>query len=176
MERHNYINDPNNALACMRLIREFNAKDHGMAEFSECKTYRYILYRNNPTPLRWVRPILFIMLNPSTADAFKLDPTVRRCVNFTKKWGGTTLTVVNLFALRSTDPKKLLTHPDPIGPLNDAFIEDEIRKHQYGIIVAAWGAHPSAQERGSELLKKFGPFKCLGETKMVAQDILFMLG
>lgn len=107
------------------------------------------------------------MLNPSTADAFNDDPTIRRCISFAEREGCTDLTVVNLFALRSTDPKKLIKHPDPVGPLNNQRIKEMIERHKsFGVIVAAWGANKFAQERG-ELVKLFWSpdILCLGKNK-----------
>lgn len=115
------------------------------ATISPCGQYRYTLHRHIPSVLRWVRPCLFVMLNPSTADATKDDPTIRRCVNFAKREGCTGLTVVNLFALRATDPGELGKHADPIGPENAKHLAEQIIEHQQiGIIVAAWGANPMA--------------------------------
>jgi hypothetical protein len=78
------------------------------------------------------------MLNPSTADESQLDPTIRRCVGFTHGWGFNALTVVNLFALRSTDPAGMLDAFDPVGPLNDDAIAAE--SERAGLTVAAWGS------------------------------------
>lgn len=135
------------------------------AEFSPCGTYRYTLTRKTNCPLRWVRPILFIMLNPSTATATTNDPTIRRCISFAERHSYTDLTVVNLFALRATNPKELLNHEDPIGPLNDIRIEEEIKKHRNHTIVAAWGSNKLAQERAITLSHQLGPFLCLGRNK-----------
>lgn len=135
------------------------------AEISECGLYRYTLHREIDQVTRWVKPCLFIMLNPSTADAVQDDPTIRRCIKFAEREGCTSLTVVNLFALRATDPGELIGHADPIGPLNDQRIEEMVDQHSLGIVVAAWGAHPMAQKRGADVRAKFGPFKCLGITK-----------
>lgn len=133
------------------------------AEISPCGQYRYTLTRvTDVLPLER-HTMLFIMLNPSTADALQDDPTIRRCISFARRENCTDLTVVNLFALRATDPKELLTHADPVGPLNDERIAEMVAKHE--IIVAAWGAHPFAKKRAQNLLNKFGPFKCLGTTK-----------
>jgi hypothetical protein len=105
------------------------------------------------------------MLNPSTADATKDDPTIRRCVKFAERHKCTKLTVVNLFALRATDPGELLTHPDPIGPLNRLHLEEQVDIHQHGLIIAAWGSHPFAKVRAAQVIESFGPFMCLGRTK-----------
>jgi len=104
------------------------------ATFSPDGAYRYTL-------TRWWDPetpqIAWIMLNPSTANGSENDPTLRRVVDFSKRWGYGGLIVVNLFALVSTDPTVLATHPDPIGPANDAALYGAIR----GLTaIAAWGA------------------------------------
>lgn len=104
------------------------------AYFSDCGKYRYSLIRvwdyKKPT-------VLFIMLNPSTADAEKDDPTIRRCIGFAKDWGYGGLYVVNLFALRSTNPKELLTAPFVVGIENEKWIRRmSCLAH---LVVCAWG-------------------------------------
>lgn len=103
------------------------------AVISKCGQYRYRLDRD------WIGDgrAVWVMLNPSTADATLDDPTIRRCVGFTKSWGLGSLTVVNVFALRATDPKALRSHPDPVGPTNDAHIRAAIDRAD--IVIAAWG-------------------------------------
>jgi hypothetical protein len=83
------------------------------------------------------------MLNPSTADAFKLDRTVRRCVDFTKLWGAGSLEVTNAFALRSPYPKDLRTAADPVGPGNDEAITAAALAAD--TVVVAWGVHAKAR-------------------------------
>ena len=85
------------------------------ADFSDDRKYRYRLYRSIPQVVRWIKPCLFIMLNPSTADESKDDPTIRRCVSFANRELCTSLTVVNLFSLRATNPKELSIADDPEG-------------------------------------------------------------
>ncbi len=118
------------------------------AIFSPCEKYRYVLHRqlseNNDATC------LFIMLNPSTADAHKNDPTVERCERFTREWGYTNLVVCNIFALRSTDPKSLYSHDDPIGPNNNGWILEESEKAK--LIVCAWGNHGQFMHRGMDVL------------------------
>ena len=82
------------------------------AEFSKDRKYRYRLWRewNKTKPA-----VLFVMLNPSTADELVLDSTVSRCLSFAKEWGYGRLEVANLFALRATDPKELNKVEDPVG-------------------------------------------------------------
>ncbi len=131
------------------------------AEISPCGQYRWWLKR------RWsngTRDICFIMLNPSTADAEKDDPTIRRCIGFAKHWEFDSLTILNLFALRSTDKRALLNHRDPVGrPRAD----DDIRMAEdSAAVVAAWGDFVP-YFRDLEVLRLLGkmPILCLGTTK-----------
>lgn len=137
----------------------------GTAEFSDCGQYRYTLTRKISSISVIDLHILFIMLNPSTATAETNDPTIRRCMSFAERNGYSRLTVVNLFALRATDPKKLKSHLDPVGPLNDEAIAYMVNKHGIKHTIAAWGANRFAKQRAAEVIKKFGPFQCLGTTK-----------
>lgn len=128
------------------------------AVFSECRTWRYTLTRD--TGVRWRRPegvatqwpartVLFVCLNPSTADETKDDPTVRRCIRFARDWEFERLVVCNIFGLRSTDPKGLYDHPNPIGPLNGQHIVDEASRAE--MVVIAWGNHGALMERGDRV-------------------------
>lgn len=76
------------------------------AVISECGKYRYQLYRVWD---QWKPMVLFVMHNPSTADADIDDPTIRRCINFAKEWGYGGLYVGNLSPYRSTDPSLIRT-------------------------------------------------------------------
>lgn len=105
------------------------------AVISPCGTYRYLLTRVWDQTLPNVG---FIMLNPSTADADTDDPTIRRCVGFAKSWGYGGIAVRNLYALRSTDPRALRTHPHPHGPDNYRYLEAAIHD---ALTVCAWGAN-----------------------------------
>ena len=132
------------------------------AQVSGCGAYRYSLTR------AWAAGswVTWVMLNPSTADGTVDDPTIRRCIAFSKAWGFGGLTVVNLFALRSTDPKALLTHADPCGPHNLQYVKGAVGGST--LAVAAWGAHKLPQERVriEEVAEWFNvPLVCLGTTK-----------
>ncbi|MFC4305772.1 DUF1643 domain-containing protein [Cohnella boryungensis] len=121
-------------------------------------TYRYSLWRiwNADLPT-----VLFIMLNPSTADANKDDPTIRRCIGFAKAWGFGALEVRNLFAYRATDPDELKRCADPIGPDNDKHILEGARIADK--IVLAWGTKGSLLGRGQavyQMIAKYEP-ECL---------------
>lgn len=109
--------------------------------------YRYRLTR------AWgsAPPLVFIMLNPSTADASIDDPTIRRCVGFAKREGAGGILVVNLFAWRSTDPEALAKASDPVGPHNDNHIRLACRSG--GKVIAAWGSScpPKLRRRASDV-------------------------
>lgn len=87
-----------------------------------------------------------MMLNPSTADASIDDPTIRRCRGFAKLWGCNGLTVVNLYALRSTDPKQLWASMDSIGHYNDNWLRRLVKEHTD--VVCAWGAKAAPDRVG----------------------------
>ena len=138
------------------------------AVLSRCGKYRYLLTRVWDADLP---AMVFVMLNPSTADDLTDDPTIRRCVSFAKREGCGSIEVVNLFAFRSTDPYKLykLTRAEAVGPQNDRAIEHAAyrRARRGGLIIAAWGAHGGVHERAGQVastLRSFGAL-CLGKTK-----------
>lgn len=95
----------------------------------------------------------FIMLNPSTADASEDDNTIRRCIAFAKRDGCNRIQVVNLFGLRSTDPKRLKGYENPELDLeNTRYIQRVVQDAKmHSRVVCAWGAHPLAQVRGSNV-------------------------
>ena len=134
----------------------------GWAGFSRDGVYRYSLGR------RWAtggRRVCFCLLNPSTADARVLDPTLTRCLGYARGWGFACMDVVNIFALRSTDPAALKAAPDPIGRGNDAAIRRCAARGD--LVVAGWGAHGvlhARHERVLGLLARHGPVHCLGTT------------
>jgi hypothetical protein len=138
------------------------AGGYGRAVFNEARTHRYLLER------RWRagKPLTWVMLNPSTADAFADDPTIRRCIQFARRDGYAGIQVVNLFALRATDPRELQSHPDPVGPSNDRVLFEATNTTG---VVAAWGAGGSIYGRGhtvaANLARAEVALSCLGATK-----------
>jgi hypothetical protein len=104
------------------------------AVLSDDNIYRYQLSRiwDEEKP-----KILFIMLNPSTADEFVEDPTIRRVITYAKDWGYGGVYVGNLYAFRSTDPKGLKCIADPIGPENINHIQTLISLVDK--VIYAWG-------------------------------------
>lgn len=136
------------------------------AKISQCGTYRYLLTRPAESLLPERGTALFIMLNPSTADADVDDPTIRRCRGFARAWDCNGLTVANLYAFRATNPTELWKQGDPVGPDNDAQLR--ALAMEYGEAVCAWGAN-AKQERVDqvvEIFRKAGArLWCLGTTK-----------
>ena len=129
------------------------------AAFSRCGTYRYALWR------RWdeSRPhVLFVALNPSTADDRKDDPTIRRCIGFARDWGYGGLAVANLFAFRATLPAVLREARAPVGPRNDRWLAR--LAGETGLVVAAWGAYGRLADRAAEVAPWLGDCHCLGLT------------
>lgn len=136
------------------------------ALISDCKQYRYWLTRRIETMFPEKEPVLFVMLNPSTADDRSDDPTIRRCIGFAETWGCDRLTVANLYAYRATNPRILRSASDPIGPLNDSWLKSLASDHKD--VVCAWGA--TAQEDRVRnfclMMREIGvKLWCLGTTK-----------
>lgn len=133
------------------------------AIISDCGRYRYRLER------RWADgpALTFVMLNPSTADASVDDPTIRRCIGFAKRENCGGLVVVNLYALRATDPDEMMKAHDRVGPENERWTMSamlEAAAHR-SPVVAAWGTRGNgvfftgmAKSRGVKPM-------CLGTTK-----------
>lgn len=130
------------------------------AVFSHCRRYRYVLSRTWNTELP---KVLFIALNPSTADETQDDPTVRRCVGFARSWGFGCLVIANLFAFRSTDPKRLIEVSDPVGPRNDLWLKR--LSAEADMTVVAWGVHGDLGNRAHLVLSKLTKTHHLGLSK-----------
>lgn len=146
------------------------------AGFSQDMLYRYQLHRYlgpGPGQERSGPPLVVCMFNPSTADAFSDDPTIRRLVLLAKRDGYGSVHVVNLYAWRATDPAELEHVLDPIGPVNAEVLEQAARLT--GSVLCAWGAlnprrHASVLVRqwDSVAVKRHlagAVLNCLGTTK-----------
>ena len=121
------------------------------AKFSACRRWRYLLWR------RWdaSRPAAnFLMLNPSTADEVRLDPSCTRARNYAERWGYGALIVTNLFGWRATDPDEMKRARDPVGRGNDAAILRAAR--EAAIVVCAWGNHGAHLGRSEKVLRLLG--------------------
>lgn len=134
--------------------------------FSQCGTYRYVLYRRADL-LASGPPLLASLINPSTAGAHRDDPTTR----LMRRWGhlngfGDYL-CTNPHAVRSSDPRIIDAHPDPVGPHNDAYIARCVGwvRDRGGTVVIGWG-NRMATRRVDRLMELLGtPLYCLGRTR-----------
>ena len=113
--------------------------------------YRYVLGRYWDTS----KPrLLYVMLNPSIADADIDDPTIRVCIGRAHMMGYGSIRVVNLFAFRATSPIELYDHVRArnldyiIGPENDEYIYRELEDTETGAVLCAWGGHGTLVDRG----------------------------
>lgn len=144
---------------------------HSSASLSVNGKYRYSLNRFSPNP---VRNVLWVMLNPSTADAENNDPTIRRLMSFTEAWGFDSMSVVNLYAFRATDPRELrligegVRRLDVVGRDNDVWIGACARSAS--LIVCAWGQPGPYEDRARNVrallhLNHHEPLHCLRVNK-----------
>lgn len=136
------------------------------ASFSRDGRYRYRLGR------RWGEgaSVTWVMLNPSTADARRDDPTIRRCIGFSRMWGFGALEIVNLFALRATEPPALLRAyldgEDLAGPMGLRVTRDVLAGGAVGHVVAGWGNIHPRLAASAEAVRTLLPASswCLGVT------------
>ena len=130
------------------------------AELSPCRRYRYALWRiwddSKPT-------VMFIGLNPSTADETVDDPTLIRCIKFAKAWGYGGVYTANLFAYRATQPKDLLKRKRVVGKDNDYWLQQ--LAHKTELIIAAWGNDGQYQNRSEKVKQQIQPLHYLKMNK-----------
>lgn len=135
------------------------------AVFSPCETYRYTLERF------WGggKVVVFVLLNPSTADAQHDDPTNRRGMGYARRWRFDGCVFVNLFAYRTPTPFVLKRAHEPIGPDNDHEIIRWCTAERTGMVVAAWGMNGTHMNRHayvrSMLIENQVKAVCFGRTK-----------
>lgn len=130
------------------------------ALLSEDRKYHYILSRT------WdeAKPaVLFIGLNPSTADEKSDDSTIRKCINYAKCWGYGKILMANLFAFRSTDPNELNHEEDPVGPENDTYIRT--CASEVDLIIACWGNPGRLFGRDEKVISLLANLYCLKQNK-----------
>ena len=124
------------------------------AQFSACRRWRYLLWR------RWdpAKPVAnFLMLNPSTADEWKLDQSCTRARVYAERWGYGALIVTNLFGWRATDPDEMKAAKDPVGRGNDRAILAAAR--EAALVVCAWGNHGAHLGRSTRVRELLGGTK-----------------
>ena len=117
------------------------------AVFSACRRWRYLLWRC------WdeSRPVAnFLMLNPSTADELRLDPSCTRARNYAERWGFGAVLVTNIFGWRATDPEEMKSVKDPVGRGNDRAILKAAKEAK--LVVCAWGNHGMHRSRSQRVV------------------------
>lgn len=142
-----------------------------VCKFSQDRKFRYRLeFEHRYAADSADQRVVWILLNPSTADEQTLDPTLRRVRTWSEGWGYRYITIVNLFAFRATKPARLLEVDDPIGPDNDREILAAVEEADE--LVLGWGAVRSRllprARQVEELLEKAGQLegaRSLGTTK-----------
>lgn len=138
------------------------------ASFSPDRLYRYKLWRGLGDSARgaFVKPLVVIGLNPSTADEMNDDPTIRRLRAFATREGFDKLIMLNLFAFRATEPNNMKIAADPVGPFNDSVIESTCKDRT---VLCAWGVHGKFKNRAEAVMKLLRAVEakpvCLGKTK-----------
>lgn len=132
------------------------------AEISPCGKYRYTLWRSWAPITGLSKLMVFVMLNPSTADGETDDNTIRKCIHFAQREKFDHMMVVNLYAFRSTDPNKLwgMGAEEVRGPDNFCHVRAAIASSDR--VVCAWG-NPGGAKRWR--LIGDGPLWCLGTNK-----------
>jgi hypothetical protein len=129
------------------------------AAFSRCRRYRYALWREWDAS----KPrVLFIGLNPATADAEQDDNTMRRCQHYARAWGFGSMVVGNLFAYRTTWPRELKKAADPVGPYNDRWLRRLVREAD--LTVAMWGNDGNFLDRASRIKNRLPDLHCFKVT------------
>lgn len=150
---------------------------HREADLSACGRYRWTLSRWWESPASKLSWVCWIMLNPSTADASVDDPTIRRCIHFSRSWGYPGLVVVNLYPFRSADPRECRKWVDwsasrSILAQNRLVVIDAALTSS--LVVAAWGAAPGVRDWAQAVCRSiyaahvgdeaFSTIHCLGTT------------
>lgn len=134
------------------------------ATISDCGKYRYRLSRIWDDRLP---KILFVMLNPSNADANRDDPTINRCIDYAFRWGFGGLMVGNLFAFRTPKPEVLYKNwnmgVDIVGGMNDFHLL-EMGKNCESVLFA-WGNDGGLCGRSGDLIEMFPEANALTITK-----------
>jgi hypothetical protein len=133
------------------------------AVFDVNDKYRYSLWRAWST---YHPRIVFVLLNPSTANEHKNDPTILRCMGFARAWNFGSMEVVNLFAFKATDYRELLKVQDPTGEENNRFLMQAVER--CSTVVLGWGNRGKFLNRDRQVLSLLADrsdVHCLGITK-----------
>ena len=142
------------------------------------RAYRFVLYRLDGNPDSG-SVLCAISLNPSSADEYRDDATVQQCWGFARRGGFTGLLVLNVMAVRGSDPDEVLKGPlDPVGVDNDAWIRFyaqrgslplpsgvEVPIDQFILSCGNLGATYGRAETVARLVTEYRDLYCLGTTQ-----------
>lgn len=133
------------------------------ANFSPCRKYRFALWRiwDTSKPL-----VMFIGLNPSTANETEADPTIKSVIRIAKHNGFGGVYMMNCYPMVSTDPSKLLTNSYPMEVIENELLL-VIASQKCSEVVFAWGNFKVVQDTGrdQELIKLFPNAKAIAVNK-----------
>lgn len=127
---------------------------------SSCRLYRYALWR---TWDKSKNKVMFIGLNPSTADETEDDRTISRCISYAKQWGYGGIIMGNLFAFRNRSPEEMMNAEHPIGKKNDYCLKR--LADDAALVVGMWGNYGTFLDRSKEVSAMFPNLHCLRLTK-----------
>lgn len=133
------------------------------ASISDCGNYRYALWRIWNEGIDAAPLLVFIGLNPSTANAELDDPAIRRCIGFAKSWGYSGIIMLNLFSYRATDPKQLAKVDKKVGPDGDYWLQ-RFANTDHDVIYC-WGNFPKYQWRINQVKNMLPKGKPIALTK-----------
>ena len=110
------------------------------AVISPCGKYRYILGREEDGELFPAanQTVVFVLNNPSVADAEIDDNTVKKCWRYAQRWEYRRMVFVNTNPWRSTDPKFAREPSDEAAAENDTYLQGAVA--DANLVVCAWGS------------------------------------
>ena len=144
--------------------------------FSDCRSYRWILKREL---IKGTKTVIFIGLNPSTADSFHNDRTLSRIINFCSKWDYKNIYIINLFGLISKSPSKLLKSKDPVGKYNDLITLQMLEFWSENVncdLWLGWGNKGTLNNRDNKVQKIIKRLSYLNETENNCHKRIYSLG
>jgi len=142
----------------MKLTKVYRLKN--TAKLSKCRKYRFALWRTWDDSKPYV---MFVGLNPSTADENTDDPTLTRCINYAKTWGFGGVCMANLFAFRATEPAVMKAEKDPVGAKNNEWLKK--LASDAGLVIAAWGNDGPYLMRSQQVRELLPNIHCLKMNK-----------
>ena len=126
------------------------------AKLSACRKYRYALWRTWDDSMG---KVMFIGLNPSTADETVDDRTIKRCISYAQQWGYGGIIMGNLFAFRTPNPDEMKSSKSPVGEENDYWLKRLANDAE--LVVGMWGNSGKFLGRSEEVVAMFPNLHCL---------------